>query len=434
MSSGPSAGAVVHRRFLAFTALNSFSSGVATLGIFFLTKTAFQFSDVENFALGVLLGITYIVGSLAAGRVIRALEARFPSITPRRILVGIVALLAIDVAMPALLGDAAGRVAIWFSITFYSLLTGGLWPLVESYQTGGLRGNALRGMVARFNVTWSSANAIAMWTIAPYVEKQPLLVLIGLGVIHLLSLPLLRGMPNRPARHETEHEPHPASYAALLAMHRVLLAAAYVVMYAITPYLPTLCERLHVVTAWATPLASTWMIVRVLTFVLLSRWQKWHGRVATAVVGGFLLLCGFGLAVLAPTLAAGSDSLGILLLGGGLACFGVGIATLYNAALYYALAVGSAEVDAGGTHEALIGVGYTLGPLCGLIAVGLERGGAISGASRDPTTLGLVAVVFGTAAMIARRSARRAETREATARATELPGGRTASTETSTLR
>jgi hypothetical protein len=38
----------------------------------------------------------------------------------------------------------------------------------------------------------------------------------------------------------------------------------------------------------------------------------------------------------------------------------------YYAALYYALAVGHAEVEAGGSFEALIGAGYFLGPLLGI--------------------------------------------------------------------
>ena len=38
----------------------------------------------------------------------------------------------------------------------------------------------------------------------------------------------------------------------------------------------------------------------------------------------------------------------------------------YYAAIYYALALGRAEVEAGGTHEALIGGGYMVGPGIGL--------------------------------------------------------------------
>jgi hypothetical protein len=66
----------------------------------------------------------------------------------------------------------------------------------------------------------------------------------------------------------------------------------------------------------------------------------------------------------------------------GLVCLGVGLGVVYYAALYYAMAVGHAQVDAGGTHEALIGAGYTVGPAAGL------AGSAIAGA------VGIVGVVW----------------------------------------
>ena len=50
----------------------------------------------------------------------------------------------------------------------------------------------------------------------------------------------------------------------------------------------------------------------------------------------------------------------------GLILFGSGMGVTYYAAIYYALAVGRAEVEAGGTHEALIGGGYMVGPIIGL--------------------------------------------------------------------
>jgi hypothetical protein len=53
----------------------------------------------------------------------------------------------------------------------------------------------------------------------------------------------------------------------------------------------------------------------------------------------------------------------------GLAIFGGGMGMTYYAALYYAMSVGRAKVDAGGTHEALIGGGYLFGPLVGLVTL-----------------------------------------------------------------
>jgi MFS family permease len=87
----------------------------------------------------------------------------------------------------------------------------------------------------------------------------------------------------------------------------------------------------------------------------------------------------------------------------GLAVMGFGIAMTYCGALYYALAVQSAEIDAGGKHEALIGLGYTLGPACGLLGLAL--------AGDDPEhfrlwVIGITSLVVLGAGVLAVRSAR----------------------------
>jgi hypothetical protein len=53
----------------------------------------------------------------------------------------------------------------------------------------------------------------------------------------------------------------------------------------------------------------------------------------------------------------------------------------YYAALYYSMAVGHAAVEAGGNFEALIGLGYVVGPLLGISANALAspaRAGSIT--------------------------------------------------------
>jgi hypothetical protein len=45
----------------------------------------------------------------------------------------------------------------------------------------------------------------------------------------------------------------------------------------------------------------------------------------------------------------------------------------YYAALYYALVLENAAVNAGGAHEGLIGLGFATGPAAGLIGEGLAR-------------------------------------------------------------
>jgi hypothetical protein len=72
----------------------------------------------------------------------------------------------------------------------------------------------------------------------------------------------------------------------------------------------------------------------------------------------------------------------------GLAMFGAGHGTIYYAGLYYAMAVGGAEVDAGGRFEALIGLGYVIGPLAVMLCD--ESKGQLVGATWAAAMLGLV--------------------------------------------
>src|SRR5690606_38891965 len=82
-----------------------------------------------------------------------------------------------------------------------------------------------------------------------------------------------------------------------------------------------------------------------------------------------------------------APNLGMLLFG--LALFGAAQGVVYYAALYYAMTVGAAAVEAGGTHEGLIGVGYAVGPLTALAGAGLPQ---LAGFDVDPAT-GIVVTV-----------------------------------------
>jgi hypothetical protein len=140
---------------------------------------------------------------------------------------------------------------------------------------------------------------------------------------------------------------------------------------------------------------------------LFVMWQVgfWHGRWGTLVAGGGSLVGGLALVLVAPSLT---------MVVGGLALFGAGMALTYYAALYYSLAVGHGAVDAGGNFEALIGLGYCLGPLLGL-------GGRLVGAGSEPRAASATVVftwlVAATVAVLALRPylrARRARSVAAT--------------------
>jgi hypothetical protein len=288
---------------------------------------------------------------------------------------------------------------VWLLVAVYSPLTGVLWPLVESYVSGGRSGTSLRSVTSRWNIVWSSAVVAATFGISPFVQSQPAMTILLLGFIHLACLlPLLLLAPD-PAPHlPDEHEPHPPVYAKLLVTFRLLLPMSYIVSSALGPYLPSAMDSLAIRVELQAMLAASWLVARVLVFLILNHWHGWHGRWYPAVLGGLLLVAGFGAAVFAKPVGS------VALLVTGLAMFGTGMAVVYSGALYYALEVGQAEVEAGGKHEALIGTGYTVGPGILLAASYGVSSGLLSEDRSEPVVFGVVgAIAIIVALMVVQR-------------------------------
>ncbi|MFN0133226.1 MAG: MFS transporter [Phycisphaerales bacterium] len=393
---------------LSLAFLGSLGTGIVTTGIYFLTKESFHFSRDANFGLGLLQGVTYVAGAMAAGPGVRWARRTF-GVSTRAVLVAILVVLGVLCALPW----AGGRLGpssawtVWLMIGLYSPITGTLWPIVEGYLSGGRSGTSLRSALGAFNVTWAGAIVVGLASIGRLVEHHAVELLLGLGGLHLLTLVVVARLPREPGRHpEEHHDPHPPVYLGLLSTFRVLLPTSYVVSTALGPYLPTALSNLGVAKDWQTPIASSWSAARVVVFLVLTRWHGWHGRWYPAVLAMIVLLGGFATAVLAPVLLTGT--VGVAATIAGLVLFGMGMATVYTAALYYAMEVGKAEVDAGGTHEALIGVGYSIGPVCGLASGGLVMAAASSDRVFAPTMVVIVAVVALIGVGVAWRKATRA--------------------------
>jgi hypothetical protein len=388
----------------AFTFANSVGTGVVTSGIYFLTKHGYGFTNTANYLLAATLGAAYIAGALGAGPALAALRRAAPGVSSRSVLRGLMVAMAALCALPILAmtlvpSEAPLRErspwAVWVMVLLYSPLTGVLWPMIESYVSGGRSGDTLRATIGRWNIVWSSALVFAYIAVSPMVADKPALAVLLLGAVHLGAAGLLRFVAPEPAPHSTEHHtPHPPVYTRLLVTFRLLLPMSYIVSSTLGPYLPAAMDRLRFPEFVQTVAVTAWLLPRVLTFLLMERWAGWHGRWFPALVGGALLLGGFAAAVLGGRSGNGAPAVTMLL--SGLAMFGVGMAVIYSGALYYAMEVGQAQVEAGGKHEALIGVGYTTGPLVGLAAcVGVQQGWLRQG-DFEPVVLGVIAVLAAT--------------------------------------
>lgn len=383
---------------LAFTALNSFAAGTTSTGIFFVTRNAYEFSASANYGLGLLFGLGYTIGALGSAPALRGIRAAFPTLSSRALLAVVVAALGLLCALPVLIPTPG---TVWAMIGVYAAICGTLWPIVQTYLSGGREAGDLQRAVGVFNLTWSSTLVASFWLIAPILKSHPLAVLGGVAVVHLASFAFLVPLGREPGRSQAISVEAPAAVSkSFLVAHRVLLASAYLVMYALIPFLPTLLDEIGVARLWQTPLTSIWLITRVVTFYLLLRSPRWRGRDWPAMVGTACMVAGFACTVLASSWDVAAIAIAQFALG--LVAFGVGVAVLYFAALFYALEAGRAKVDAGGRHEAMIGAGYTLGPLCGLVAYEAASLGWIAPTSADPcmlagvfafTVIGIVAAI-----------------------------------------
>lgn len=385
---------------LSLTWMNNCGAAAALVGVYFVARNAYEFTQTQSLLLGIVQGIPYIIAAAFAGPVMRRLAGPGRALSTR----GLLALMQVGLALLCLLPMAwKSPLAIWTMVALYSPLTGLLWPTIESFLSSQRSGEELRKATGRFNLAWSSSQAVTLWAIAPFMEESPLLSIAAMGLTHIACLPLILFIKPEPGAHASEdhHLADPVlerRFRDLLWCHQVVLVLAYVVYTALNPLLPAITESLGVSKRSQTLLVSTWTISRMFSFLFMERWGGWHGKAITLLWSTSLLLAGFVVCMLAPSPT-------ILVLG--LALFGAGMGTTYSAAFYYAMEVGSAGIDAGGKHEALIGVGYAVGPSTGLLAgagagLGLYAAGAVS-----LVTVGLVLVPTAAVALAVTRRLRR---------------------------
>ncbi len=340
---------------VAVTFLLSIGTGILWNGLSFVAERAYHYDRFDSYTLSVVQGLFYVTGALLAGRIIRAAE-RF--VAPRTVLA--IVLLVQGLIAPIIL-VAATSTSLWIVACAVSATSALQWPIIESYVTAGRPGRAMRAAIGWWNVVWMSATMIALALTGLIIGRDmPNVAIAALAPVNLAAAGLLVFFRVSPGEHiHDEEQPVPAAYRAHLAAARILLPMSYVVVAAIAPLMPFLTGPFGFRDETKTLVASTWLAGRLCAAAIMWRTHRWHGVWATLGAAGVLIAGGFAMAVLAPN---------PLLLILGLALFGLGQGIIYYAAIYYAMALGNADVDAAGTHEALIGLGYLIGPGIGLVS------------------------------------------------------------------
>lgn len=348
-------------------------------GVYFYTKDVLDFSIAANLWLGLLLGLTYVCGAVASHRAARWIgEKRLALLV-----------LALHLAVAVVATRHPTPVVMWVLYPMIGLLIGLFWPVVESYVTAGLTGCAMLKAVGRFCIAWAVAVPLAIAVSGPLIDTSwPASIFALTGLCHAVTATLFWPQPLRPAHTPGDHPelPDPARsvrYRTLLAASRWCMMSSSGLLFLLSPLLPAiLTGRLGLSNTQATPLASLMDWARVAAFGGLMAMTFWYSRVAPVALCAVTLPAGFAAVLFGPTL--------VWVVAGEL-MFGLSTGIVYYAALYYALAIKNAAVEAGGGHEALVGGGFVLGPAGGLIGMGL------AGAMHSP----VAGMLIGAAPLIA---------------------------------
>ncbi|HUU58760.1 MAG TPA: MFS transporter [Phycisphaerae bacterium] len=346
------------RRLLVITLIESFATVLVERGVYFFTRDQFRFSEAMNLWLALSFGALYVVGALGSHRVsIRLGEKGL-----------LLATVLAQTVVHAGLTAAATPATVLMGTAALGFLNGLKWPVLESYIGAGHTPASAAKAIGRFNISWAAAVAPSLFVAGPIISVWPRGLFALAAGINLATLLLLRPLSARPRHLPQDHPERPgtgalAHYRSLLASSRWLMLSSYSLLWILAAVMPHVFERsLGIEVTWATACSGVLDVVRLLAFVLLGWYVGWHRKSGPLVAAALALPAGFFLVFF-------GDSLAVVLLGE--VVFGLAAGMVYYSALYYAMVVKNAAVDAGGAHEGLIGAGFAIGPVAGLIATGL---------------------------------------------------------------
>ncbi len=344
-------------RLLLVTLVESFATILVERGVYFFAHERLGFSDRLNLALAVAFGLAYLAGALSSHR----LSVRLGE---RRVVLG--AVLA-QAAVHAVLAVCPTAIVVFAGSTVLGWLNGAKWPILESYVSAGRTPRQAASAVGRFSIAWAVAVPPSLAVVGPLIALHRGSLFMLAAALNVLALALLWPVPGRPVHLPHDHPERPSPDAAvrlraMLGFSRWAMFASYASLWVLAALMPGIfsggaARGFGLSVAAASGLSGVVDVMRLAAFVLLQRTERWHFRwwpLAACLLG---LPAGFVLVLLGPNLAA------VL---AGEALFGLSAGLIYYAALYYAMVVQNASVDAGGAHEGLIGLGFAAGPVAGL--------------------------------------------------------------------
>ncbi|WP_432797139.1 MFS transporter [Poriferisphaera sp. WC338] len=347
-------------RLLIITFIESFATILLERGVYFYTKDILHFSELQNLLIALMFGILYIIGALNSHKI----ATRW---TEKRVLLASITGLTIIAAILSLIA-----LPLLFVISFaiIGILTGIKWPIIESYIHAGLTPTSTLRATGRFSISWALAVPLSLAASglligSPYAQS----IFIAALICHIASLflcrPLIRHPIHLPHDHPEQADPHRlARYTKLLLASRWSMLSSYTLLFLLAPLMPSIFADLGFDVQYAAAYSGFLDVTRLLAFFILGAWVGWHGKVFPILLAIIALPCGFIMILL------GNHVTWVIV---GELLFGVSAGLTYYSSLYYAMVVKNASVDAGGAHEGLIGAGFAIGPLIGILGIILSN-------------------------------------------------------------
>lgn len=374
-------------------AVTGLASTMLIISIFFYTERTFRWSMRQNLLLASVEGFIYMLGSLAA----TFISNRFGR---RNSLLLIYALLAAITAIGIFHPTPKIVTAVLVTYTLAISLT---WPMLESLVSSGLPPRQLSRVLGAYNLVWAGIGALAVAVNGSIIEHWPKGVFIIPTTAHALGLLLLWLTPaTTPPAPANTSQAMRAEEGLLnqrrlaLWLSRIAMPATYIVIFSLSAMLPSLPAMKRIGTSYATLVGSAWLVARWFTFWFLGATHWWHTRPRLLLWAAVLMLIGF-IGTVLPTVRRAPLPTILTIMIASQILLGLALGLIYSASLYFGMVLSAGSTEHGGYHEALIGLGQTIGPLAGAIAQIIWPGSAVAGIAAVSSLIAL-AILAATAA------------------------------------
>ncbi|HMP89385.1 MAG TPA: MFS transporter [Kiritimatiellia bacterium] len=359
--------------------ISSFAVTLLLFSVYFWTRERYQFTNVENLAIGAVLGASHIISSRIGGR----LGDRWGY--NRLLLVGLAGVAC--VALSAWIPDY--RPMPFIAMGLYAAFIGITWPALEAgamHLPGKLNMPQRLGI---YNLVWAISGTTGFFVSGFLFELNPNTIFWIPGALHLFQIAWILFQRNRhditgftamSFPHFGDHT-SPEEKSLMVKMSWLTNSLGYFLAGGFAALTPHLGERLGLSQSWTIWLGCSLLAARAVGFTFFWRWDGWHYRRGW---GHYALWSApLYLAVIFFAQDIWLVALSCLLLG-------VSLSLSYYMSIYYSLDASDNKGEQGGLHESIIGMGILMGPLTG------AAGGWLTG-----TTFGAKSTIIAGAFIIA---------------------------------